>query len=147
MLTVESLRQKRLERARINHETYKLLYGMCATKINDLNKLKPPVTSFIWNVPPIYPGRPLYDQQHALRYIRDKLLHGGFSITQRPPSQLDIRWDKVTQAPARKKKQKHSTPSRSTKQKERERKRKPKTLADKAAMAERLTSKLTTLRR
>jgi len=133
MLTVDQLRQKQLERANINHETYKRLYAMCTKRIQDLAAHN--ITSCVWVVPPFYPGRPLYTVTHAMRYVRDKLRHGGFSVTADPLNNaLNIDWDASRQPPPRKKKKKNKT--------KKTKKTRVLSLTDKAALAERLTGSL-----
>lgn len=105
---------------------------MCAKKIQDMSTHN--FTSCTWVVPPFYPGRPLYDVFHALRYIRDKLRHGGFHVKTDPANnELSIDWD-TTRRPAQKKKKK--------KLHQKKKRKRPLSLADKAALAERLTGSL-----
>lgn len=108
---------------------------MCIKKIDELSKMHPPITRCTWSVPPFYPGRPLYNQLHALRYVRDKLRHGGFKVVEdHGTHMLLVKWDDVSAGTAPKK-SKHKKKAGSS-----EKKAKTTTsLAEKAAMAERLT--------
>jgi hypothetical protein len=88
LLTVDTLCKRRLERAKINHETYRLLYKMCIDRIERTNKLHAEnaggrwyASACTWSLPYFFPGRPMYEHAHAARYIVDKLRHGGFEVT------------------------------------------------------------------
>jgi hypothetical protein len=136
ILTVEELHKRRERRASINHETYKKLYRICTTVIEGLQNIRPPVTSCSWTVPEHIMWRPPYKRDHAVRYIRDKLQHYGFSICIRNDFTLDIDWDKKKRTSKKKKKKvvrKDNAPPPSLLQTR---------LAEMAARAERMTGKL-----
>lgn len=79
MLTVDELRRQRLARARVNHETYKMLFGQASDRVRARANNKG--TDLVWVVPPFVMGRPLYDPAHAARYVSDKLRSGGFRVS------------------------------------------------------------------
>lgn len=78
LLTVSDVQQVRVERARVNHETYKKLYGVVHDRIKRRAEVN--ATHLTYAVPPFVPGRPVYNVTHAARYITDKLRRGGFSV-------------------------------------------------------------------
>lgn len=80
MLTTQSIQQKRIKRAKVNHTTYKLLYNVLTNKIRAMQDVRPPTFKCSWQLPSMYPGRPLFSQERAARYIRDKLVWGGFDV-------------------------------------------------------------------
>ena len=137
ILTAQELRRGVQQRASINHETYKQLYRICTTAITRLQPVRPPVTKCSWTVPEHILWRPPYKRDHAVRYVRDKLQHYGFSVTIRDEFTLDIDW-----SVKKKKKKKTKTlpplvappppPSQRTR------------LAEMAARAERMTGRLNT---
>lgn len=141
ILTVQELHKRREQRAIINHETYKKLYRICTTVIEGLQHIRPPVTSCSWVVPEHIMWRPPYKQDHAVRYIRDKLQHYGFSVGVRNQFTLDIDWEKTKKK--RNKKKKTTTLGGVTKKKVPPPPQSLQTrLAEMAARAERITGKL-----
>lgn len=78
MLTVRELQKQREARARVNHETYKMLLH----QVQDRLRLRADnrASDLLWQVPPLVPGRPVYTVSHAARYITDKLRRGGFDV-------------------------------------------------------------------
>jgi len=78
MVTADEARQLRVSKGAVNHETYKEIYGKLSNRI----KLAAArgETSLEYHVPPLIPGRPMYDISHAVRYNADKLRHAGFTV-------------------------------------------------------------------
>lgn len=90
LLKIEDLTHDDIERHRINHETYRIIYDKCVDAIKVRNTagfswLKFTVTSYI-------PGRPLYKFEHAKRYVAEKLKRGGF-LVEEFEGDLVICWD------------------------------------------------------
>lgn len=139
MLTIDDLRHQRLQRATINHETYKMLYSMVSRKIVEMQHVRPPVYTLTWAIPPMIPGRPLYKLERAARYIGDKLRRGKFECTERGTGTLFIDWEAAYKAPgpAAKKKKKDKAPQLKTASSSSSSSR----LAGLAARAERLTGR------
>ena len=81
MVTAAEARQLRVSKGAVNHETYKEIYGKLSNRI----KLAAArgETSLEYRVPPLVPGRPMYDMSHAVRYNADKLRHAGFAVDAR----------------------------------------------------------------
>lgn len=79
MILADEVRQIRVDRARVNHETYKSIYDTVATRIR--NRALRGDSSAVIQVPGMVPGRPVYDIMHASRYVRDKLRAGGFGVS------------------------------------------------------------------
>lgn len=104
MLTVGELWDRRKARAKINHETYKLIYGMAVNAVRSTESVRPPVTGTTYTIPSFMAFRPMYNRDHAVRYVADKLRLGGFKVTVRERYHLDIDWTRS--APSKKKKKK-----------------------------------------
>lgn len=84
MLTVKELQKQREAKARVNHETYKMLLR----QVQDRLRLRADnrCADLLWQVPPLVPGRPVYKVSHAARYITDKLRRGGFDVAPAAPA-------------------------------------------------------------
>jgi hypothetical protein len=90
-LKVCDLVAKDRERAKQNHETYKMLYKQCVDHIRRRNDMGSMSTTYF--VSEYVLGRPLFTHSHALRYIKDKLERGKFSVEIEPVSKyLVISW-------------------------------------------------------
>ena len=90
LLKIADLTHDDIERHRINHETYRIIYEKCVDAIKARNTtghswLKFTVMSYI-------PGRPLYKFEHAKRYVAEKLKRGGF-LVEEFEGDLVICWD------------------------------------------------------
>lgn len=96
-LTVAELQTQREARASVNHETYKQLLGQVQDRIRA--RAQNDFRDFMWQVPPLVPGRPLYTVSHAARYVSEKLRRGGFEVTVAAPGQdvhvLYITWTRA----------------------------------------------------
>jgi hypothetical protein len=100
MLTVGDVQAVRLDRARTNHETYKIVLQRVYDRIRHRTSLNG--TDLTYAVPPFVPGRPVYDPSHAARYVTEKLRRGGFAVTA-DGSSLVVDWSlPATKATARK---------------------------------------------
>ena len=75
---VREVIQPYIKKAIMNHETYKCLLAMVQRKIHRVAADKK--TRLDWIVPNILLGRPLYDVDHAARYIAKKLKRGNFDV-------------------------------------------------------------------
>ena len=78
LLTVTDVQKIRIDRARVNHETYKQLYATVHDRIKRRAQVN--ATHLTYVVPYFVPGRPMYTASHAARYITDKLRRGGFAV-------------------------------------------------------------------
>lgn len=78
MLTVSTLTKPLLDRAIVNHTTYKLIYNQCAEHIKRKNTAD--CTTTLFNVPEFMIGRPTFTHAHAVRYVSEKLRKGGFNV-------------------------------------------------------------------
>lgn len=95
-LTVGELTTKDRERAKQNHETYKMLYKQCTDHIKRQNDMGS--TSTTYYVSEYVLGRPIFKRSHAMRYIAGKLEHGKFHVTTDPGTgYLWIDWGKEKQ--------------------------------------------------
>lgn len=101
MLTVGDVQAVRLDRARTNHETYKIVLQRVYDRIRHRTSLNG--TDLTYAVPPFVPGRPVYDPSHAARYVTEKLQRGGFAVTTDDAGSLVVDWSlPATRATARK---------------------------------------------
>lgn len=90
LLKVADLTHDDIERHRINHETYRIIYDKCVEAIKARN-----TTGHSWikfTVMSYIPGRPLYKFEHAKRYVAEKLKRGGF-LVEEFEGDLVICWD------------------------------------------------------
>ena len=78
MLRVEDLHHSRRQRASVNHESYKQLLHKLYARIRHRASLD--FTEVAYTIPPLIPGRPIYSQAHAARYMTEKLEKGGFAV-------------------------------------------------------------------
>lgn len=90
MLSVDDLCQPLIERANINHETYKMLYTQCIEHIK--RKHESGCTITLYCVPDFVLGRPPFTHSHAVRYVADKLRLGKFDVKVDGPV-LHIDWE------------------------------------------------------
>ena len=79
-LTAADLRASNRTRSSVNHETYRIIYDRMCGAMREFTRLHPRQTTYLFVVPPIIMGRPLYDQSHALRYAYEKAAHNGFRV-------------------------------------------------------------------
>lgn len=93
-LSVKELEAKSLEKAKVNHATYKHIYEMCANQIRRQHGTGNECT--VYTVPSFIIGRTPYTHAHAIRYTVEKLERGGFRVTQADdlPGVLAIEWSK-----------------------------------------------------
>ena len=90
LLKIADLTHDDIERHRINHETYRIIYEKCVDQIKARN-----ATGHSWlkfTVASYMPGRPLYKFEHAKRYVAEKLKRGGF-LVEEFDGDLVICWD------------------------------------------------------
>lgn len=101
MLTVEELQGHRQARATVNHDTYKQLWHQVQGTIRTraANNFK----DLLWQIPPLVPGRPVFNAAHAARYVSEKLRLGGFVVSVASPApdvqMLYITWPTRTPPP------------------------------------------------
>lgn len=117
MLRVEDLHHSRRQRASVNHESYKILLHKVYDRIRHRASLN--MSDIAYTVPPIIPGRPIYDQAHAARYITEKLQRGGFSVThsndQNNSIVLAVSWPPPTAKPPKAKEKAKAAKAKPTK--------------------------------
>ena len=78
MVTADEARRIRVRKGSVNHETYKGIYEKISNRITAAAQRGE--TSVDYRIPPIIPGRPIYDVTHAIRYNADKLRLAGFTV-------------------------------------------------------------------
>lgn len=92
MLSLAEIATMRNARADVNHETYKLILEQC------MHTIRPHVlysNSVDYTLPPWIPGRPLYDLDHAIRYLTDKLSYHGYTVTRKGTHTIKVGWKGV----------------------------------------------------
>jgi len=90
MLRVDELCKPIIERAAVNHETYKLLYTQCVEHIKRKHACGCTIT--LYQVPDFVLGRPPFTHAHAIRYVSEKLRRGKFDVKVDGPV-LHIDWE------------------------------------------------------
>ena len=94
MATADEARRLRVEKGAVNHETYRGIFDKIVQRIE--LRAKRGGTEIEYRVPPIVPGRPIFDLGHAVRYCRDKLTHRGFRVTIADDVILVVDWKPTT---------------------------------------------------
>jgi hypothetical protein len=74
----------RLERAKVNHQTYKDLFRLCCERIRRRAGVRNSPAAMHYQVPPFVWGRPPFQHTHAVRYVSEKLSRNGFRVTPSP---------------------------------------------------------------
>lgn len=90
MATADEARRLRVEKGAVNHETYRSIFDKIVQRIE--LRARRGGTDIEYRIPPIVPGRPIFDVTHAVRYCRDKLVHRGFSVDVIDDVILAINW-------------------------------------------------------
>lgn len=78
MVTAGDAQRMRLDRANMNHQTYKFICGQIEQKIRSHAMMKE--TSVTAKIPEYVPGRPVFKVNRAARYVEDKLRILGFHV-------------------------------------------------------------------
>lgn len=93
-ITAHSLRMHAARRADTNHDSYRMIYSRVRRALGEHVRAHPKVYFLAWKVPTYLYGRPLYNHAHAVRYVSEKLMHGGFKVSLAPGSSdlLVIDW-------------------------------------------------------
>ena len=95
----------RLERAKVNHQTYKDLFRVCCERIRRRAGVRNSPAAMHYQVPPFVWGRPPFQHTHAVRYVSEKLSRNGFRVTPSPAQHgmLLVEWGHVpaSAAPAK----------------------------------------------
>jgi hypothetical protein len=90
MVTADDARTLRSNKGVVNHQTYKMIYERIQHRIQ--YAARKGYTQTDYTIPPIVPGRPMFDVSHAVRYTRDKLRYNGFRVTEIEEDVLRIDW-------------------------------------------------------
>ena len=90
-ISASEARELRVAKGAVNHESYKEIYGRVAARIRTAAARGD--TSLAFTVPPLIPGRPLYDIEHAVRYNVDKLRRDGFAVQRDPETDATLHVD------------------------------------------------------
>lgn len=90
MLQAADMRAIKVQRSRVNHDTYRAIYDMCAASVQ--TRAQRGDTEVYFQIPSIVPGRPAYNVSHAMRYVVNKLTRGGFTVTQAHEQVVYVSW-------------------------------------------------------
>lgn len=89
MLSLNDIAVMRQKRSSINHASYKMILEQCMAVMREA---APFVDSVDYQLPPLVPGRPLFDVEHAMRYLIDKLEFHGYRVRRKGDAVLHINW-------------------------------------------------------
>jgi len=93
--TVNDVQKIVTEKSQTNRETYKELLGLCERKIRHAISFDKRAKSTTFVLPPFIIGKPVYNKDHAVRYIVEKLARGGFKATAKDDNHsIFIEWKK-----------------------------------------------------
>ena len=93
LFTVEDANKIVHEKAAVNRETYKQVLELCYKRIRATLKNDKTAREVVFVLPPFIVGKPVYNKDHAVRYIVGKLKHGGFKATPENDNRsIRIRW-------------------------------------------------------
>ena len=92
MVTAEEARRMRVNKGSVNHETYKDMHGKIQNRIKTAAARG--ATFVEYRIPPMVPGRPIYDVSHAVRYNQEKLRNAGFAVEVADGDVLRVDWKK-----------------------------------------------------
>jgi len=127
-LSIRELEQKDAQRAKTNHETYKMIYNLCANHIRRQHGTGNTFT--LYAVPTFVIGRTPYVHSHAVRYTVEKLERGGFTVhtDEKSPGVLLVDWTKTPQPQRQEQASQKSSPKK--KKKTRKEKSKPRKIQE-----------------
>jgi len=96
-VTLDDVSQFRIDKARMNHDTYKTIWEQCSRCI--LHEARKSNTTARFVISPFVFGKPLVDASRAARYVGDKLKVRGFEYEQANASPfviMQISWSDST---------------------------------------------------
>jgi len=97
--TVDDVKKIVTEKSQTNRETYRELLGLCERKIRHTISFDKRAKGVTFVLPPFIIGKPVYNKDHAVRYIVEKLIRGGFQATARNENHsILIEWKKKKKA-------------------------------------------------
>lgn len=99
-VTAADLRRSCRDRSMVNHDTYRAIYARLGAAMRDFARSHPRQTIYVYTVPPVVFGRPLYKLEHAVRYVMEKAARAGFAVRHGGGGDVIIDW---TPAPVRRK--------------------------------------------
>ncbi len=109
MVSASEMHALRMEKGRVNHATYKMVFGQIEERIRRHARMN--ATDMLTKIPCHIPGRPVYKVSHAARYVVDKLRLRGFEAELRPSGDGNLfLWASWKQAPPPPKEKKAKPP-------------------------------------
>lgn len=97
MVTAADMHAIRVQKSRVNHETYKEIYGRVSERIKVHGNMG--ARDIVLKIPSYVAGRPLYDVTHATRYVVEKLKLAGFEVRAQSDDTVYVSWKRPPPAP------------------------------------------------
>ena len=91
-MRIQDVHAIQLNRAKVNHETYKQLFQACCDRIRRRALIPGAPRCMHYAVPPFVWGRPPFTHAHAARYVCEKLQRNGFRVSHAAPGVLLVDW-------------------------------------------------------
>ena len=91
MITAREIQNIEYQRKKVKKETYKHILEMFDKKIRKSVELG--VSHVFLNVPPVVVGYPLYDVEHACRYLKRQMILLGYNVVDHGP-EFYVTWGK-----------------------------------------------------
>jgi hypothetical protein len=99
MVTAAEMHAIRVEKSRVNHDTYKEIYARATEKIKVHGNMG--ARDILVKIPSYVPGRPVYDVTHATRYVLEKLKLAGFEVRAQSGDVVYVSWKNPPPPPRR----------------------------------------------
>jgi hypothetical protein len=97
MVTAAEMHAIRVEKSRVNHETYKEIYARISEKIKVHGSMG--ARDITVKIPSYVAGRPMYDVTHATRYVVEKFKLAGFEAGAQSGDTVYVSWKNPPPAP------------------------------------------------
>lgn len=97
MVTAADMHAIRVQKSRVNHETYKEIYARASERIKVHGNMG--ATDVVLKIPSYVAGRPVYDVTHATRYVVEKLKLAGFEARAQSGDTVYASWKHPPPAP------------------------------------------------
>jgi hypothetical protein len=93
LFTVDDAKKIVVEKSNVNRETYKEILELCYRRIRSKINADKKSREVVFVLPPFIVGKPVYNKDHAVRYIVGKLKHGGFkAVPENDNCSIRITW-------------------------------------------------------
>ncbi len=99
MVTAAEMHAIRVEKSRVNHDTYKEIYARASEKIKVHGTMG--ARDILVKIPSYVAGRPVYDVTHATRYVVEKFKLAGFEARAQSEDVVYVSWKNPPPSPRR----------------------------------------------